>query len=310
MFAIGAEGVEELDDEIVTHLRDADEQRVNAALRSADLTATIEYSATPIVDWSSAWRSRITAHRVGRLVVTPPWLEDQFPVSERVVIEPGMAFGTGEHETTRGVLRLLANVVRPADTVADLGAGSAVLSIAAAKLGARRVIAIELDPEAIGNAEDNVSRNGVADRVSVLEGDATVLLPLVSPVRVVLANILSSVLIELLPVMARALTLDGMAILSGILVDEKGAIEAAAVRGRWRILETDQEGMWWSATVARWSRCSGKGKPSRRELACTSVVTPRATHAFDASSRAMASSSWTARVASQMAKWSRSRRRT
>lgn len=252
LFEIGAEGVEELDDEIVTHLRDADENVVSAALREADSTATIEYSATPAVDWSSAWRSRITAHRVGPLVVTPPWLADQFAAAERVVIDPGMAFGTGEHETTRGVLRLLSDVVRTGDIVADLGAGSAVLSIAAAKLGARRVIAIERDPEAIGNAEDNVRRNGVVDSVSVLEGDASVLLPLVAPVRVVLANIISSVLIELLPVIARSLTPDGVAILSGILGEEKGSIEAAAERGGWRFLETDQEGMWWSATIARY----------------------------------------------------------
>lgn len=251
LFQIGAEGVEELDDEIVTHLRDADETLVSAALREADAAATIEYAATPAVDWSSAWRSRIAAHRVGQLVVTPPWLADSFGVSERIVIDPGMAFGTGEHETTRGVLRLLPDVVQPGDTVADIGAGSAVLSIAAAKLGASRVIAIELDRDAIGNAEENVRRNGVVDIVSVLEGDATVLLPLVGPVRVVLANIISSVLIELLPVIAQSLTPDGVAILSGILADEKESVEAAAVRGGWRIRATDQEGMWWSVTIAR-----------------------------------------------------------
>ena len=251
LFEIGAEGVEELDDGVVTHLRDADENRVNAVLRAVDSTATVEFSATPIADWSSAWRSRITAHRVGSLVVTPPWLADQYPASVRVVIDPGMAFGTGEHETTRGVLRLLSDVVRTGDTVADLGAGSAVLSIAAAKLGAKRVIAIELDPDAIGNAEDNVKQNGVGGSVSVLEGDASVLLPLVAPVRVVLANIISSVLIELLPIIARSVTPDGVAILSGVLTEEKGSIEAAAARGGWRMIATDQEGIWWSATVAR-----------------------------------------------------------
>ena len=74
-----------------------------------------------------------------------------------------MAFGTGEHATTRGVMRLMQDVIRAGDIVADLGAGSAVLAIAAAKLGAARVAAIELDPDAIGNAEENVARNGVAD---------------------------------------------------------------------------------------------------------------------------------------------------
>jgi ribosomal protein L11 methyltransferase len=251
LFEIGAEGVEERDDELVTHLRDVDAARVSAAMHRADATATVEYAATPTVDWSSAWRSRITAHRVGALVVTPPWLADQYAPSERVVIDPGMAFGTGEHETTRGVLRLLERVIRHGDHVADLGAGSAVLSIAAARLGAARVVAIELDPEAIGNAEENVRENGVGDRVSVLEGDAAALLPLVAPVRVVLANIISSVLIELLPVIARSLTSDGVAILSGILVEERSAIMASASAGGWHVLEEDQEGAWWSAAMTR-----------------------------------------------------------
>ncbi|MEX2151917.1 MAG: 50S ribosomal protein L11 methyltransferase [Gemmatimonadaceae bacterium] len=251
LFEAGAEGVQELDDEIVTHIRDADQGKVTSAVRRVDAGATVEYGQTPAVDWSAEWRSRITAHRLERLVVTPPWLADRFAESERIIIDPGMAFGTGDHETTRGVLRLLQRVIRPGDTVADLGPGSAVLGIGAAKLGAARVIAIELDPDAIGNAEENVQRNGVADRVTVIEGDAALLLPLVAPVRVVLANILSSVLTALMPVIADALTPDGVAILSGILTAEKGDIEAAAESGGWRIVETDQEDMWWSASIAR-----------------------------------------------------------
>ncbi len=251
LFEAGAEGVQELDDEVVTHVRDADQNRIAASLRAADAVAAVQFAATPDIDWSAEWRSRIGAHRLGTLVVTPPWLANQFSHAERIVIDPGMAFGTGEHETTRGVLRLLQGVVRAGDTVADLGAGSAVLAIAAAKLGARRVVAIELDPDAIGNAEENVARNDVADRVSVIEGDAASLLPLVAPVRLVVANIISSVLIQLLPVIAAALTSDGVAILSGILAAEKGEIEAVLASGGWTLLAADEEGPWWSATIAR-----------------------------------------------------------
>lgn len=251
LFEIGAEGVQELDDEIVTHLREVDEARVTNALRHADARARVEYAPTPSIDWSSHWRSRITAHRAGRLVVTPPWLADQFPESERIVIEPEMAFGTGEHETTRGVLNLMQHVIRPGDVVTDVGAGSAVLAIAAAKLGARRVVAIEIDGDAIGNAERNTVANGVGDRVTILEGDAFSLLPLVAPTRVVLANIVSSVLTELLPAIASALTADGVAILSGILVEERVRMEAALRASGWTIRATTEEGIWWSVTVAR-----------------------------------------------------------
>lgn len=251
LFTAGAEAVQELEHEIVTHLRQPDEQRLNDVLRVADGSVRIAYAPTPDIDWSAQWRSRITAHRVGKLVVTPPWLADNYREAERVVIEPEMAFGTGEHETTRGVLRILSRQPVSASTVADLGAGSAVLAIAAAKLGAKRVSAIEMDPDAIGNAESNIATNGVADRVTVLEGDARTLLPLVAPVQVVLANIISSVLLELLPVIDDALTADGLAILSGILADEKPALVSALAADRWRTIDEDAEGLWWSVAIAR-----------------------------------------------------------
>jgi ribosomal protein L11 methyltransferase len=251
LFGLGAEGVQELPSEVVTHLRDPDPEAVAEHVRSADPDASVELTPTPDVDWSAEWRSRIGAQRLGSLVVTPPWLAETFAPSERIVIEPAMAFGTGEHETTRGVVRLLQTVVKRGDTVADLGAGSAVLSIAAAKCGARQVTAIENDPDAIGNANENVLRNGVDGIVTVLEGDATFLLPLVAPVRVVLANIVSSVLLELLPVIEGSLTSDGVAILSGLLVDERVAFEQALDRAGWITRDTDQEGAWWSTVIVR-----------------------------------------------------------
>lgn len=251
LFELGAEGVQEVADDLVTHFRDIDRPRVSSALDQADGAAAVDYADLPPVDWSAQWKTRITAHRVGRLVVTPPWLADQYSAADRVVIEPAMAFGTGEHETTRGVLRLMASVIRSGDLVADLGAGSAVLAIGAVKLGADRAVAIELDPDAIGNAEGNVVANGVADRVAVIEGDAFALLPLIAPVRVILANIISSVLVRLLPLVQAALTADGVAILSGILASERSDIETELGRAGWRILDSDQEGAWWSAAIAR-----------------------------------------------------------
>ena len=162
-----------------------------------------------------------------------------------------MAFGTGEHPTTRGVIRLMQRVVRAGDRVADLGAGSAVLAIAAAKLGARGVAAIELDPDALENAEWNVLRNGVGDVVRVIGGDAAVLLPLVAPVRVVLANIVSSVLLELLPGIDDALEMGGRVILSGILLDERPELVRALNERGWRLESEDQEEGWWSTVIAR-----------------------------------------------------------
>ena len=252
LFAAGSQGVLEEGDALVTHFPpDADIEVVRAAVLRVDPEAEIDSSTAPAIDWSERWKDRITAHALGALTIAPPWLADGTDAARTIVIDPGMAFGTGEHATTRGVVRLMQVVIRPGDVVADLGAGSAVLAIAAAKLGAARVAAVELDGDAIGNAEENVERNGVGAQVRVIEGDAELLLPLLAPVRVVLANIISSVLLQLLPVIARSLTADGRAILSGILREERERmLEALAAEG-WRVEREDSEDIWWSVLVAR-----------------------------------------------------------
>jgi ribosomal protein L11 methyltransferase len=112
------------------------------------------------------------------------------------------------------------------------------------------VAAIELDPDAIGNAEENVATNGVADRVEVIEGDAVTLLPLLAPVRVVLANIISSVLFPLLSVIGASLAPGGQAILAGILREEREAMVAALDADGWAIEREDTEDAWWSVQIA------------------------------------------------------------
>jgi ribosomal protein L11 methyltransferase len=251
MFAAGAAGIHEEGELLVTHLElEGDAARIEAAVRVADSGAVVETREVPAVDWSVAWRDMIRAHEVGALLIAPPWLAAGRDPAHTVIIDPAMAFGTGDHPTTRGVLRLMQGVIREGDTVADLGAGSAVLAIAAAKLGAGRVAAVEVDHDAISNAEENVARNGVGERVKVIEGDAGMLLPLLAPVRVVLANIISSVLIELLPLIGRSLAGDGTAILSGILDEERTHMLSVFAAGGWRVLQEDSEGSWWSVGIA------------------------------------------------------------
>ena len=252
LFELGSLGVQEVGDELVTHFPDdVEASAVVGAVQRAAPGSTVATSHVAAVDWSEEWKQGVRAHDLGALSIVPPWLAASRDPACTVVIEPEMAFGTGEHETTRGVVRLLPDLVRPGDRAADLGAGSAVLAIAAAKLGAGHVVAIELDHDAIGNAEENVARNAVEDRVTVIEGDAALLLPLVAPLRIVLANILSSVLLELLPAIRSALTTDGEAILSGILLDERATMLAALARDGWRVVAEDVEGAWWTVRIAR-----------------------------------------------------------
>jgi ribosomal protein L11 methyltransferase len=252
LFELGSLGVQEVGDDLVTHFPDdvAASDVIGAVQRAAP-GSTVATSHVASVDWSEEWKKGVRAHDLGVLSIVPPWLAEGRDPAHTVIIEPEMAFGTGEHETTRGVVRLLPGVVRAGDRVADLGAGSAVLAIAAAKLGAGHVAAIEIDHDAIANAEENVARNGVAERVTVIEGDASVLLPLVAPLRVVLANILSSVLLELLPAIRDALASDGEAVLSGILFEERDTMLAAFDRGGWRVTAEDVEGAWWTVRIAR-----------------------------------------------------------
>lgn len=252
LFAVGAQGIQEIGDQLVTLLGDegkADE--VTCAVLAASPDARVETEPTPRVDWSERWKTALHAHDLGPLTVAPPWLAEGRDPEKTIVIEPGMAFGTGEHQTTRGVIRLLVDVLRRGDRVADLGSGSAILSIAAAKLGAAHCFAIELDADAIGNAEENVERNGVADRVTVFEGDAAVLLPLVAPIDLVLANIISSVLLQLLPSIASALAPGGRAILSGILREERSEMLEALELGGWRVEREDSEDIWWTVALVR-----------------------------------------------------------
>lgn len=252
LFAAGAQGVHEDGRSLVTHFPPGtDLEAVQRAVTEADEQVVVETAPVPDVDWTEAWKSRITAHTLGTLTVAPPWLAAGLDPATSIIIEPGMAFGTGEHATTRGVVRLLPRQLTPGAVVADLGAGSAVLSIAAAKLGASRVYAVELDADAIPDAEKNVAHNGVADRVHVFEADAGALLPLVAPVDLVLANIISSVLIELLPVIGASLRAGGTAILSGILAEERETMLAVLAAHGWRILEEDAEDIWWSVSIAK-----------------------------------------------------------
>ena len=250
LFEAGSQGIQEDGASVVTHFPPtARIDDIRDAVMTADPRADIAVSDAPDTDYSQ-WRASVSAHRLGKLVIAPPWLAAELDPKTTVFIDPAMAFGTGEHPTTRGVIRLMQGFALSGATVADLGSGSAVLSIAAAKLGAARVTAVEIDPDAIGNALENIAANGVSDRVEVIEGDAATLLPLLAPVRVVLANIISSVLIPLLPVIRGSLDAHGQAILSGILSEERPAMVEALDADGWTIEREDTEDVWWSVQIA------------------------------------------------------------
>ncbi len=208
-------------------------------------------------DWEVLWKRGLGPRRITeRLLVTPSWCAPQAePGDLMIVIDPGTGFGTAEHGTTRGCLRLLDGAVRPEARVLDAGCGSGILSIAAAMLGAGEVMAIDDDPQACAPALENVERNGVASTVEVRQecvtGDLLGALGLFDGI---VANIRSGVLLPLLEVLGSSLTDGGWLILSGILEEEWSDFVDAAKAADLECSAVDSDGEWRSG---RFQRLSG-----------------------------------------------------
>lgn len=199
-------------------------------------------------DWANAWKAHYHPFRVGEhLVIAPSWEPSSpGPGDTLILLDPGMAFGTGLHPSTRLCLILLEAHLRPGDSVLDLGTGSGVLAIAAAKLGAASVLARDIDPIAVEAARENVARNGVNHVVRVEEGS----LPEAggqakAGFDLVLVNILAEVIIRLLGEgLAEIVNPRGRLILSGIIAPKARDIEAVLAARQFTIVERRAEGDW------------------------------------------------------------------
>ncbi len=205
-------------------------------------------------DWGARWKEGLGPRRVGeRIVVTQPWNpvepEDDGTV---IVIDPSSAFGTGEHATTRGALRLLEGAVSEGARVLDVGAGSAILSIAAVGLGAGSALAVESDEGAMAAAAANVARAGLQDRITLVNAvvDAGYLDAVGDDgFDLIVANVLSGVLTPLLPGFRAAVRPEGGVILGGIMDHEADAVRDGARAAGLEVTVEDREGEWWTALL-------------------------------------------------------------
>ncbi|CAN5840079.1 hypothetical protein BH23GEM6_BH23GEM6_09440 [soil metagenome] len=203
-------------------------------------------------DWARTWRDGLAPRKLtDRLVVKPTWTDWAAAPGEIVIdIDPQMAFGTGEHATTRSCLRLLDRFVRPGQRVLDVGSGSAILAIAAARLGAAEVLAVEFDPDANINARENLEQNGVGGQVTLIEAMADQkLLAELGSFDLILANILSGIIRPLLPAFRSALGPDGCLIVSGIMASEHEDVVSGAAAVDLVVVDTEPEEEWWSAAL-------------------------------------------------------------
>ncbi len=224
------------------------------ALRADNAAAHIEIVPIPTTDWSTAWREGLAPRQFGRLVVAPTWhaaSENPARADAHVMLDPEMAFGSGEHGSTRTALTLLERFIEPGDRVLDLGSGSGILAIAAVALGAGMAIGIESDADALPVAERNAERNRVGDRVRFLEGDAGVLAMLAGPADVILSNILRSVNVTLLPAIVAALARDGVAIFAGMETSESELFRADLARAGLVELAEATDAGWWGVAARR-----------------------------------------------------------
>lgn len=210
----------------------------------------LQVRAVDDADWTDAWKAHYVAQRVGRIVIVPSWIDEAVGEGEvRISMDPGMAFGTGLHPTTRGCLALLQELNPMPRAVLDVGCGSGILSLAALALDAQRAVGIDTDPLAVEATRTNAARNGVTDRVVVIEGS----LPAQPEDRypLVLANLVASVLVDLAPRLAAHLAPGGTLLVSGIIAPRAGEVEEGLTAVGLRVDARRDDGEWVSMRLGR-----------------------------------------------------------
>jgi ribosomal protein L11 methyltransferase len=207
--------------------------------------ATVEPAEVPEVDWVARFREGFTPLRVGRFLVAPSWDAPAVPSPDVLLVDPGRAFGTGTHETTRLCLRVLEDLAgrRALGRTLDLGAGTALLAIAAGRLGAAPVVASDLDEEATAAARHHARLNATPVRVVRADGGRG-FLP--RSFDLVLANLMTLLLVDRAPEIRALLAPGGVLVLSGLLVDDLACVRDAFAASGSPAVHVDGE---WAALV-------------------------------------------------------------
>lgn len=202
-------------------------------------------------DWIDVWKKHFRPLHIGaRVVIVPAWI-DYAPAAGEIIVtlDSNMAFGTGEHETTSMCLEALQEVLKAEDTVIDVGCGSGILGIAAAKMGAKKGYLTDIDPVAVASAQHNAEVNGVAEKLTVAHSDLLENADIRGDV--VLANITAEILTRLAPSMPKNLKEGGTLILSGIIADRLSLVkEAYGAQGLTPLKEV-RKGEWYALVYKR-----------------------------------------------------------
>ena len=203
--------------------------------------ATVTLKSIEEENWSEQWRSAFPPQKIGkRLVIAPTW-DDIVPEPSEILIrlDPGMAFGTGQHPTTQLALELLEVAIKAADVIADIGTGSGILAIAAAKLGAKRVDAVDLDATTVPIAQNNIQLNKLESVICLHHGDGLHVVE-GQTYPLIVANIITKVILPLIPQCRKFLAPAGRLILSGILAQEAPQVKTVLSANDFRVLAVRQ----------------------------------------------------------------------
>lgn len=212
---------------------------------------TPSYKIVEEADWAEAWKAHYHPVRIGkRLLIRPLWTEVELqPNDVEIALDPGMAFGTGTHPTTQLCLEATEDLLVPGAQVLDLGTGSGILAIAAAKLGAAHVLALDNDAIAVEAAIENAEQNGAAAKITVQEGSLETVVGSARRFDLILVNILARIIIQMCSQhLGEVVRPGGLAIFSGIIVEQADDVEAALrstglqpyarrVQGDWVVIE-------------------------------------------------------------------------
>ncbi len=231
-------------------------RRLDALILSEKLPR-LNFAEVADEDWSENWKQSFTVQRVGqRIVIAPSWEDYERQTGEIVVtLDPGRAFGTGEHQTTRLCLAAIERLIRPGDAVVDVGTGSGILATAAARLGAGSVVAVENDSDAALVAHENIERNGLAKFVTVVEGTFGPELLKEQTADLIVMNISSAIVRDSMMEVTRTLKPGGFYVASGFIDETLPAVQRAAAAAGLRMLGVDEDDEW---------RCIVASAPSAR----------------------------------------------
>jgi len=246
---------EQQDGRIITYVpkerfSDVHRERIEGILRAYPGNGFIETEEV-VADrnWNEEWEKTIEGQAIGKFYVKPTWQRGDAPGGSILLeIDPKMAFGTGYHETTRLMLKLLPDVIKEDDLVLDAGTGTGILAVAAVKLGAEKAFAFDIDEWSITNTKENVLLNGVENRVEVRKGSLETI-PKGSSYDVIMANIERNTIIDMLPHLRNILKPKGRVLLSGLLKKDEKSITNKLEELNLKIREIRHENEWIAFSV-------------------------------------------------------------